>query len=62
MPGEPKKKQKRIRVPLGVYIDPDLAHDVQRFIEESEPTVSRTALVEAALRAYLHPRLAKEKS
>ena len=52
MPGEAKKKPKRVKVSLHVYIDPDLADEVRRFIAASDPEVSGTAIVEAALRMY----------
>lgn len=43
------KRPNRVGVSLHVYITPELAEALERFTENSEPKVSKTAAVETAL-------------
>lgn len=51
--GEPSKKATRSGAPLHCWIDPDVMAAVDEYVEESEPRVSKTAFVEAALKDLL---------
>lgn len=51
-----KKPTKRSGVPLHVWIDPALAAALEAYLEQTEPSVFKTAAVETALRGFLREK------
>jgi len=56
---ETNKKPVRTGVALSVYLPPDLVEDLEQYLALAKPRITKTALVEDALRDYLRDKTAK---
>jgi hypothetical protein len=50
------KKPKRTGVPVYAYVDPELRHALDRYLEETRPNPSLTSALEVALEEFLKAR------
>lgn len=54
--GQPDLASDRAGVPLHVWIDSEIAAALQGYLDETEPSVFKTAAVESALKDFLRSR------